>query len=71
MQIAEIKDWLNTAKKGRRITYGQSDGFKYPDQNVMSFVYGLYKKGLVVLVQKRTGSIALKDNKFDYIMEKR
>lgn len=71
MQIAEIKDWLNTAKKGRRVTYGKSDGFLYPDQNVMSFVYGLYKKGLVSLVQKRTGSLALKDNKFDYIVEKR
>lgn len=81
MNVSDFKDWVRTAKRGKRVVYGVSAGDKVPPRDIMEAAYEAYRRGRVVLLQKRTGmtyeSLDLKgkprkdgDGKFDYIAVK-
>ena len=81
MNVADFKDWVRTAKRGKRVVYGVSHYEKVPPRDIMEAAMSEYKRGRVVLMQKRTGmtyeSLDLKgkpykngDGKFDYIAVK-
>lgn len=81
MNVSDFKDWVRTAKRGKRVVYGVSAGDKVPPRDIMEAAMSEYKRGRVELFQKRTGqtyeSLDLKgkpykngDGKFDYIAVK-
>lgn len=81
MNVADFKDWVRTSKAGKQVVYGRSAGDVTPPRDIMRAAYDAYKRGRVLLVQKRTGvtfdSFDLKgkpyrngDGRFDYIAVK-
>ncbi len=71
MTLEKLRDFIQSAKPGRKFVYGESAYERVPDADIMKAAYNAYRAGKVLLLQKRVGERKKEDGKFQYIAVKR